>query len=285
MWHHVAITTGTAISASAIRFGRISATSLTGKLDDIRIYDYVRSAAQIAWDYNQGKPIGHWRMDECQGTVANDSSGNSNTGTITIGATGTQASAGTCSTSSTAWGNGISGKRNYSLNFDGTDDYVNAGQVLPTAVTTPFTFTAWVNPAAGGASTWRTIIGTDTSFAEIAISSENQFNCGQNAGGGFFQPATFTITNGSWYHFTCVYDGTNLSTYVNGVKYTGPTARTFTNASHGVTVMGRYQTAGGEWFNGQIDDARVYNYALTAVQVKTLFNGGAVGFQPTTGAP
>ncbi|KKQ66701.1 MAG: hypothetical protein US86_C0004G0019 [Candidatus Daviesbacteria bacterium GW2011_GWA2_38_24] len=37
--------------------------------------------------------------------------------------------------------------------------------------------------------------------------------------------------------------------------------------------------------NGQIDDARVYNYALTASQVKLLMNEGAVRFGPSTGSP
>lgn len=46
-------------------------------------------------------------------------------------------------------------------------------------------------------------------------------------------------------------------------------------------------------FNGQVDpsttlragDARIFNYALTASQVKTLYNNGAVNFGPVTGAP
>ena len=38
-------------------------------------------------------------------------------------------------------------------------------------------------------------------------------------------------------------------------------------------------------FNGQIDDVRVYNYALTAAQVKNEYNQGAVSFGPSTGAP
>lgn len=36
---------------------------------------------------------------------------------------------------------------------------------------------------------------------------------------------------------------------------------------------------------GQLDDVRVYNYALTATQVKLLMNEGAVRFGPSTGAP
>jgi hypothetical protein len=40
------------------------------------------------------------------------------------------------------------------------------------------------------------------------------------------------------------------------------------------------------WFNGQIDDVRIYNYALTATQIKTLYNeNAAVRFGPLTGSP
>ena len=36
--------------------------------------------------------------------------------------------------------------------------------------------------------------------------------------------------------------------------------------------------------NGQLDDARVYNYALTAAQIRTVMNeGGAVRYGPTSG--
>lgn len=37
--------------------------------------------------------------------------------------------------------------------------------------------------------------------------------------------------------------------------------------------------------NGQIDDFRVFNYELSANQVKNLYNGGAVRFGPATGPP
>ena len=68
----------------------------SGLIDDVRIYNYARSAAQIAWDYNRGAPIAWWKMNDGQnssttcdgtGTVVKDSSGDNNTGTLTLGAT------------------------------------------------------------------------------------------------------------------------------------------------------------------------------------------------------
>ncbi len=95
-----------------------------GKIDQFRFYGYERTPSQIAWDYNKGGPVAHWKLDECQGTIINDSSGNSLSGTLTIGGSGTNTAVGTCITSG-AWFDGASGKRNYSLDLDGTDDYVS----------------------------------------------------------------------------------------------------------------------------------------------------------------
>ena len=45
-------------------------------------------------------------------------------------------------------------------------------------------------------------------------------------------------------------------------------------------------TSPNELFTGQIDDVRIYNYALTANQVKLLFNeGSSIRFGPSTGSP
>ena len=106
-----------------------------GKIDAIRIFNYARTPAQIALDYNRGGPVGWWKLDECQGSIAYDSSGVGNTGLITIGAGGTQTTVGTCGIGgTTAWGVGATGKFNSSLNFDGTDDYVTINDtVQPTS--------------------------------------------------------------------------------------------------------------------------------------------------------
>ncbi|PIZ98963.1 MAG: hypothetical protein COX77_02920, partial [Candidatus Komeilibacteria bacterium CG_4_10_14_0_2_um_filter_37_10] len=54
-----------------------------------------------------------------------DWSGNANHGTLSIGASGTQNSVGTCSVgTSAAWTNGATGKLNSSINLDGLDDYI-----------------------------------------------------------------------------------------------------------------------------------------------------------------
>src|SRR5690606_8244474 len=70
--------------------------SFRGQIDNVKIYNYARTTAQIAYDYNRGAPIAHYKFGECQGNIVHDESLNANHGTINIGEGGTQTSIGTC---------------------------------------------------------------------------------------------------------------------------------------------------------------------------------------------
>ncbi|MFC1722449.1 LamG-like jellyroll fold domain-containing protein, partial [Patescibacteria group bacterium] len=72
----------------------ITAGTFDGLIDEIKMYDYVLSPAQIAWNYNKGGPVGWWKFDECSGTTAYDSSGKGNNGTISADPQGSNTSVG-----------------------------------------------------------------------------------------------------------------------------------------------------------------------------------------------
>lgn len=116
-----------------------------GAIDNFSIYNYARTPAQIAWDYNRGAPIGWWKLDECQGTAAHDSSDNHLDGTIIPGASG-NTSAGACNSGSSSemWNNGTTGKYNRSLGFDGIDDYIDIGNQSSLFTPDQLTVSAWV---------------------------------------------------------------------------------------------------------------------------------------------
>lgn len=292
-WNHIEVTTGTAITASALRFGRISTTSLSGKLDTIMLFNYARSAAQVAWDYNKGAPVGHWKFDECQGSTANDSSGNSNTGTITIGASGTQTAVGTCTGSAnTAWKDGVTGKRNYSLDFDGTDDVVTVSNAttIDLNTNTGHSFSAWVYANSDGEGDLGQIYqkGTNT-YLRVSGQSGSNLNIDAKldlATTDATVSLTAPITTGTWNHITVTYEDDSddeISVYVNGIlRGTSTDGDGAPAADTNSLLIGGTTTAN---FDGQIDDFRMYGYSLTATQVKTLYNNGAVNFGPSTGAP
>ncbi len=76
----------TANSMGASKLGQLGTSTsynVSGIIDDVKIYNYARSQAQIAYDYNRGKPIGYWSFDESDGNTARDFSGQGNNGTLT----------------------------------------------------------------------------------------------------------------------------------------------------------------------------------------------------------
>jgi uncharacterized repeat protein (TIGR02543 family) len=92
----------------------------------------------------------------------------------------------------------------------------------------------------------------------------------------------------TWYYVAGVYDATarTLDIYVNGVKdngvLSGTVPATQYNASTEVTLGRR---TGGFYFAGRIDEARIYNRALTASEIQTDMNtpiGGASSPPPST---
>ncbi|RJQ38957.1 LamG domain-containing protein, partial [Candidatus Microgenomates bacterium] len=279
-----------------------------GKIDNIRIFSYARTPAQIAWDYNKGAPIAHWDFDECSGTDLHDLSGNNNTGTITIGASG-EDTVGTCTTSSTAWGDGATGKRNYSLKLDGTDDYVNVADndvfSFGNGTTdTPFSVSAWVKPSSNITNN-RYIISKrdDTGSVEREWSfnfddegdlSLSLIDDSANAGQKREDTTTDFLAN-TWYHVVGTYSGSGgsagIKLYVDGKQTDNADNNTgsytaLENSSSAVYI-GAYRWSGAlaAFFPGQIDDVKIFNYALTQTQVKNLYNNGAVNFGPSSGNP
>lgn len=274
--------------------------SWSGGLDQVKIYNYARTQAQIASDYNQGKPVGHWRMDDCQGSVVKDSSGNGNDGNITIGASGTQTAVGTCTTSGTAWFGGVIGKFNSSLNFDGSDDYISvpdpASGVLDFGASQNFTITAWIKTNSNVA--WDRLIGktstprSETSWYSVAI----------NSGKARLELATTyptyyitadsvsSVNDNNWHHLVFSRDKTgsnNIKVYVDGKLETTSGADPTDSLSNSapLNLMKDQDGVANRYLEGQIDDVRIYNYALTASQVKTLYGNGTINFGPSSGTP
>lgn len=229
-----------------------------GLIDHVSVFDYSRTASQVAWDYNQGKPVGYWKFNECGGMTAYDSAPASNYGAIIIGSSGTQASLGTCTTSAaTAWYNGRTGKYNSSLNLDGTDDYIAVNKTYDDIQTVSL----WVKPSSIASSA---LIDLDGGTHKITVSS------GTISASGFSSPTIYvnglvstTLAADSWQHVT-VTTGTSF------------------DSSSSMTI-GKSSTT---YLSGQIDEVKIYNYQLTKQQVLNDYNqGSAVRFGPNTGTP
>ena len=98
--------------------------------------------------------------------------------------------------------------------------------------------------------------------------------------GGFTTPGSFIPD--AWNHVVATYDGTRMRVYINGEENLGGDfPHSLTGPIHVSTASTRigstYTNASN--LNGRLDDVKIFNYALTAEQVKTLYNNSsAVSF-------
>ena len=253
----------------------------SGHLDDVRIYNRALSADEIKRLYKIGSTfkvnaprytdslqrglVGAWSFDgpDMSLTKAHDRSGNGNDGVLTNGPR-------------TALG-----RIGQALEFDGVDDYVTTSDIAAMDDQTAFTVSQWVylnstaddqtftGKNAGGVGLFtQTFSGNDVAF-------------GFNASSFVYTNAN-VVSTGVWQHWVGVYDnalGTNKhKIYLNGVRQavtnnTDPDSVTSTGANTAIFEIGR-NNALGRYVAGTIDDVRIYNRALSAEEVKRLYNVG-----------
>lgn len=206
--------------------------------------------------------VGWWRFDEGTGSVAGDSSGNGNDGTI-YGA---------------SW---VTGKYGQALSFDGTSNYVSIpyNSVLNFG-TGSFSVSAWIKT-------------TDTSSGEHIIlrkdlesQSPRRFYSiaylGSTVAFGVYDSSvtpvsanvvsSISVNDGNWHYVVGVKDGLNYYIYIDSLQQGSYTETTPHNGDNtGNIKLGRYTETQGGYFKGSIDEARIYNRALSAAEVQESF--------------
>lgn len=116
------------------------------------------------------------------------------------------------------------------------------------------------------------------SYVNFAIGS---FGLDSKIVGGFWTnvlgwkyPTGYTVSLNTWYMFGVTYDGTTIRFYVNGAEYsnTAVTATVGTSAK-GINIAKRWDTSvAGDFFDGMIPLALIYNKALSASDVTLVYN-------------
>src|SRR3989338_6533623 len=220
--------------------------------------------------------VGYWPFDESSGLIANDFSGNGNNGTISGG---------------TAWTNG---KMLGALNFDGTSGRVNLPSTLPglNFGNTGFSVSLCINPASfsNQSSYIRPFeiayCGASPSYIfgqfSTTTASQNSFQFG-----GYDSNVTYfgaissagSAPLNQWRHIAAITDRTNgkIIIYVDGnlsgQSNTGITGTI--NCSSATIAASIGSWSNGAYFQGTIDEFRVYNRALSANEVQELFNSAS----------
>jgi hypothetical protein len=202
--------------------------------------------------------VAAYHFNEGAGATVQDSSGNGNAGNL----------------SNVTWT--TAGRFGSALTFNGTSSWVTVADAASLDLTTGMTLEAWVNPTVQP-SGWRTIVAKERTggvayFMHGSSSSQNRPGTGVYVANGERQLIGGTrLAANTWVYLAATYDGINQRLFVNGVQVasraqTGPIA---VSASP-LRIGGN--GAWGEYFQGRIDEVRIYNRALSQAEIQTDMN-------------
>lgn len=204
--------------------------------------------------------VGWWKFDEGSGTTAADSSGNGNHGTLINGPT---------------WVAGRVGSG--ALSFSGSSaQYVDFGNAASLNLTAALTMACWVKFAVVG--------GFGQTFLNKNEGGGYGIICDNTPGANRIE--TFFYINGAyanageawsnyspgtWYHICATFDGVDTKFYRDGsLKQTVARSGTISTVAYPLCAGVNPGAIYSQYFNGAIDDARIYNRVLNSTEIAAL---------------
>jgi hypothetical protein len=131
----------------------------------------------------------------------------------------------------------------------------------------------WTGVATGGnpCLVTETYVGGAINYTLGYPSGAPNFQAGFWNGGWQTTPSGYTLPVGAWCQIVGTYDGTDIKLYVNDTLI-NQTAYTYTPTSSGagIRLMARWDSA--DYWGGRLGIVRIYDAALTAVQVTQNYN-------------
>jgi len=160
------------------------------------------------------------------------------------------------------------------LSFDGVDDYVLTGASLPTGAS-PKSVSVWFKTDFASAPDPEDVIilcGSEASGQAFLISHYSDGIRYNTWGGGSYDNSfSFAGKYQQWHQATFVYDGTTKLMYLDGALL--GTQVVSINTGAGSCYLGQ-RSDNNNYFDGVIDELRIYNYTLSPAEVKDLYAEG-----------
>ncbi|MFA5485057.1 MAG: LamG domain-containing protein [Candidatus Pacearchaeota archaeon] len=249
--------------------GGTSLYHFNGSLSDVRIYNRALSEDEIQLLFDSYKPtastsdlnkglVGHWMLDAENGAKDLTPYGNHGTaqGGVIIGGVEDR-----------------KGKSNGATSFDGSNDYINYGNV--NGLTGSFTISVWVNPSSFPTNSVIVSKGASSTFFNnnyvLALRNNHVRFKGTFSNSIELDSQTILSTN-TWYHIVGVYNQElqKANIYIDGLKDT----KENTNCKTPNTVVDNFFMGGFSSYclDGSISDVRIYNRALSEDEIQLLYD-------------
>jgi hypothetical protein len=256
MWYvDVTVLDVSQVTKLTIGFDRLSGTGGQGKvfIDDLRLYPLARSPIVPVDPGTAGLQAQY----QFEGNFS-DNSGHQHTG----------APAGIVSF--------VPGQTGQAITLGGREDYVEVADYSGVTGTQSRTCSAWIQTTKASEEilSWgQNVAGQKWVFR---LDTNGQIRAEVNGG---YIVGTTDLRDDTWHHVAAVFetdetpDVTDIRLYVDGVQETVSTqlSKAIDTATDGVVRIGKSPWSGtGFFFEGLIDDVRIYDYALSAAEVASL---------------
>jgi len=243
----------------------------TGYVYSVSAYDTALNESSLSETYEVKTPepsirtdlLGYWKFDERRGTAATDSSGLGNDGTI-VGPTRTLVTNG------------------FALEFDGRDDYVEIAVNPELDNLDAVTMAAWIYPNVD--SHWHVLDKGDGDKRMYSEGLERTLDGRIRYSGShaFSQSVAGTIELNKWQHVALTWNRATNRTrlYHNGsevqygIEEIG-SGSVLDDTTYPFTIGARGALGEATFFDGLIDEVRLYGYALTEEQIREIYNSFA----------
>ncbi len=197
-----------------------------------------------------------------------------------VAAFGFDETSGSAATDASGWGNHgalsgasrlASGRYGRAVSFDGVNDQVAVLDDASLDLAGAMTLEAWVRPSSTNDG-WRTVVlkeqPGDLVYGLYAAATGFRPSAHVHVGGNDERvQGTAALPANTWSHLATTYDGSALRLYVNGSLAGTLPANGSMSTSNGPLRIGG-NAIWDEWFDGAIDEVRIYNRALTGAEIQ-----------------
>jgi hypothetical protein len=231
-----------------------------GIIDEARVYNTELSKSAIYNEYQESL-VSYWKLDETSGSTATDFIG-TNDGT----ASGTTI---------------VDAKYGKGRSFNGSSDYIDLGSTNEYALTT-YTISGWFNTSYSSefgiitnretsetARSWWISIWKDSAGTHTDGSLVWRASIDGSWVNGVDLSTSSAVDDGNWHHFTAVLNsGKSATLYLDGEVEDTQELSGRIDTPSATTVLGKTSNDSTRYFNGKLDDFKIYNRALTETEIQ-----------------
>lgn len=237
-----------------------------GEINEVRFWNDVRSDQEITdninheLNWNEANLVAYYKLNETSGTIAHDATAHGLNGSL-VGMAGTE------------WvASPLNLANNNALRFDGINDYVEIGDVIEGSVA--HTEEAWIK--------WAGNNPTPSDFQDVilkpyitstAINKDGSLhaNYGDGTNWAVGINSSTKIPVNVWTHIATVRESSGkVRLFINGIEDKNSTTITLsgTNSAPRCLGVGKYNPINNYWFNGELDEVRIWNTARSISEIR-----------------